>query len=138
MLIKVLLVEDSQPSRILYSRYLESLGFVPVCASDGKRGLQCLEDDPDIVAVVTDCRLPGMDGMAMAQEIRSLMGDDMPIVLYSANPPPEEARGILNRGYTAFLNAPVSRAGLGESLGRYLGMKSDFRNREARVNPVLP
>jgi CheY-like chemotaxis protein len=119
-MIKVLLVDDTPPNRILYSKYLSALGFAPICASDGLRGLACLEDNPDIAAVLSDCQMPNMEGPEMVRAIRKKYGEKMPVIVYSAFLPLAEVRKLLEQGATAFLNFPVTRENLGEYLARYL------------------
>ncbi|WP_223644244.1 response regulator [Corallococcus sp. EGB] len=66
--IKVLLVEDDGDSRELLAELLED-DFEVTTASDGEAGLRAFEDThPDVV--VTDESLPGMNGTALAQQVK--------------------------------------------------------------------
>ena len=71
---RVLLVEDEDTVRAVAQRALVRQGFDVVTASDGEEGLEALARETaaghtfDIV--VSDVVMPGMDGPAMAREIR--------------------------------------------------------------------
>ncbi|HVH43125.1 MAG TPA: response regulator [Labilithrix sp.] len=66
---RVLLVEDYEDSRVLYTEYLESLGYEVDTAADGVEALtKAREAPPDII--VLDLALPRMDGWELARELR--------------------------------------------------------------------
>ena len=67
----VLVVDDSNTMRELVSSFLRNNGFDVVTASDGRDGLQQLRNDPAIKMVVSDVNMPVMDGLAMAEKIRT-------------------------------------------------------------------
>ena len=67
----VLVVDDSNTMRELVSSFLRNNGFDVVTASDGRDGLQQLRNDPAIKLVVSDVNMPVMDGLAMAEKIRT-------------------------------------------------------------------
>lgn len=113
---KILVVEDTAPNRILMARMVETLGHIPVLASDGARALAILEDNPDISCVVTDCQMPVLDGPAMVREIRTRWGDRIPVIMYSAFIGVKDIRELLEMGATRFLNHPVNRPALAEAI----------------------
>lgn len=63
---RVLLVDDEPTILVTLQDDLEEHGFVVVIARDGLTALRLLADRP-YVAVVTDLRLPGVDGVAVVQ-----------------------------------------------------------------------
>lgn len=65
----VLIVEDDQSTRALYSEYLGRCGFRVIDAHNGNQALaKAHEMHPD--AVVTDLNVPGMDGFAFCRTLR--------------------------------------------------------------------
>lgn len=79
---QVLVVDDSSTMREIVSTFLSKNGFDVAVASDGRDGLAHLRQDPDIRLVVSDINMPNMDGLTMAQTIRTEMGDrDVRIVM---------------------------------------------------------
>ena len=71
----VLVVDDSSTMREIVSSYLQQHGFEVTLASDGRDGLLQLKADPGIKLVISDVNMPNMDGLAMAEKIRTEQGN---------------------------------------------------------------
>ncbi len=68
----VLIVDDEEMDRFLGSRIVEDAGHTPFFAGDGEVALQMYKDN-DIALVITDLRMPNMDGLRL---IRDLIAHD--------------------------------------------------------------
>lgn len=76
---RVLVVDDDADARELFSLVLSQAGFQVDDAADGFAALAKVSHVcPD--AVLTDLRMPGMDGIDLAQRIRKIHGD-VPIII---------------------------------------------------------
>jgi len=65
----VLVAEDHVPSRQLFARQLQELGYPSVLVEDGEQAWEYwLQSRPSIV--LTDCNMPRLDGYGLAQRIR--------------------------------------------------------------------
>jgi two-component system chemotaxis response regulator CheY len=71
----VLVVDDSSTMRGIVAGFLSQNGFDVAVATDGRDGLQQLGKDPGIRLVVSDVNMPNMDGLTMAEKIRTEMGN---------------------------------------------------------------
>jgi DNA-binding response OmpR family regulator len=80
--LKVLLVEDEKKLAMLLKNAIgDSFLSFNIC-SNGEEGLQAYKQlSPDII--ITDIMMPIKDGLAMAQDIRSI-NTDIPIIILSA------------------------------------------------------
>jgi CheY-like chemotaxis protein len=66
---RVLLIEDNEQNRYLATFLLDRSGYAVVAAPDGPSGIAtALAAPPDLILL--DIQLPGMDGYAVAQELR--------------------------------------------------------------------
>ncbi len=66
---KVLLIDDEEAIRRVVSIALADEGYQMLTAPDGESGLRlCQEESPHIV--ITDIRMPGMDGIEVLKEIK--------------------------------------------------------------------
>jgi len=84
----ILLVEDSQDLLELYVDVLEQMGHRVVTAGDGLDGLALARQwHPDLV--ITDWKLPRLDGVEMSKRMRdSEELQSIPILLQSSSPQP--------------------------------------------------
>lgn len=72
---QILVVDDSSTMREIVSSFLTHNGFDVAVANDGRAGLQLLQEDTDIKLVVSDINMPNMDGLTMADKIRTELGN---------------------------------------------------------------
>ena len=69
---KILIVEDDEPVRTLAARALERDGHAVETAEDGEEGLSLIRSaGGGYDLVVSDIRMPAMDGIAMAKAANS-------------------------------------------------------------------
>jgi DNA-binding response OmpR family regulator len=71
--LRVLLVEDNDAASRGLARLLEALGFEVTVRHDGTSALRTLETAPPPDFVLTDLRLPDLDGREIAQHARRLV-----------------------------------------------------------------
>jgi CheY-like chemotaxis protein len=84
-----LLVDDEASVRLLLARLAEDAGLAACAASDGEEALACLSSGCIPSVVVTDVAMPGIDGIALAREIRRRPElDGTWIVVHSGSPEP--------------------------------------------------
>ncbi|WP_043310331.1 response regulator transcription factor [Pseudomonas sp. ML96] len=100
----ILIVDDEHLIANMLGYALEDQGYRVVKAGDGQHGLELLEQEQPSL-VITDFMMPQMDGMELAQAIRSrLSAAELPILLMSG------AHGNLGRAtpelFTAVFDKP--------------------------------
>lgn len=79
----VLLVEDDRAIRYLFSQVLHNNGYFVIAAEDGATGMDIARARIQTLdAVITDSRMPGLDGRELVRQIRSLRRD-IPILVVS-------------------------------------------------------
>ena len=83
---KILIVDDSENSRLELSKLLTGAGMEVVAAAGGKAGLAAFQATKDFDLIVTDVNMPVMNGLAMIEEIRqSEAGREVPVIIVSAD-----------------------------------------------------
>ena len=92
---QILVVDDSAAIRNEVTSFLKSNGFSVESAVDGKDGLSKLKSDSAIKLVISDVNMPNMDGLTMAEKIRSELGNQSVniIMLTTENDPNMKNRG---------------------------------------------
>jgi CheY-like chemotaxis protein len=109
------LVVDDEPAILrLVAVVLRDLGCDTLTAPDGESALRMVEGEhPDVV--ISDVKLPGMDGVELARRIKSDGGKETPVLLMSAFGEPRNHPG------DAFLAKPFDIDSLVEFVGPYVG-----------------
>ena len=116
--LQVLLVEDDPDVRLGCEQALQ-LEDIPVCAVDSaEAALRHIGSDFAGV-VVSDIRLPGMDGMALLQALRQL-DPDLPVVLITGHGDVTLAVQAMKAGAHDFIEKPFSSEHLVEVARRAL------------------
>ncbi len=109
----VVIIDDDRATLELLTAYLVGTGVQVVRARDGIEGLEEIRRRRP-VAVVLDIRLPGIDGWAVLDALRSdETTRDVPVIIVSILD--EKSRGLA-RGAASYLTKPVSRDDLIEAL----------------------
>lgn len=92
---QILVVDDSSTVRNEVGDYLKNNGLNVAFAVDGLDGLAKLKADPAIKLVVCDVNMPNMDGLTMAERVRSDLNNLAVniIMLTTENSPMMKERG---------------------------------------------
>ena len=105
---RLLLVEDNELNRDALGRLLERRGFTMLQAPDGPAALAMAEQErPDLILL--DIGLPGMDGHAVAQELRRRPATRaVPIIALTAHATASDRESALQAGCDDFEVKPVA------------------------------
>ncbi|MDR2549401.1 MAG: sigma 54-interacting transcriptional regulator [Desulfobulbus sp.] len=105
---KILLVDDEADLLRLWKLRLESKNYQVAVASSGEEALATFSAfKPDVV--LTDLRMPGIDGMALFEAVRSL-NKSVPVIIITAHGSIPEAVEATRQGVFSFLTKPIEGA----------------------------
>lgn len=108
---KILIVEDDKDIREGVRILLEGEGYDVVEAENGRKGLELLSEDPDLV--ILDVMMPGMSGLKTCEEIRKV--SYVPVLFLTARSQESDKLIGLMAGGDDYLPKPFSYS---ELLGR--------------------
>ncbi|MDB5985996.1 MAG: two-component system response regulator GlrR [Nevskia sp.] len=115
---QVLLIDDDAKQLRVITLRLETEGYSVASAASGADALAQLRDvRPHLV--LTDLRMPGIDGVELLAQVQNRM-PGVPVVLLSAHGDIDDAVRALHGGAVDFLTKPVDRERLLECLQRYI------------------
>jgi CheY-like chemotaxis protein len=118
---KVMVVDDDIRNLFALSVLLRRVQVEVLSAERGRRGIELLEQTPDIDLALVDIMMPGMDGYETMRAMRRLpTGDIIPLVAYTARVDSGERERCLNAGASAYVSKPVDTAQLLGVLGEWL------------------
>ena len=108
---KILIVEDDKDIREGVRILLEGEGYDVIEAENGRKGLELLSEDPDLV--ILDVMMPGMSGLKTCEEIRKV--SYVPVLFLTARSQESDKLIGLMAGGDDYLPKPFSYS---ELLGR--------------------
>jgi DNA-binding response OmpR family regulator len=100
---KILVVDDDQPSVKMISYLLKEEGHTVSSAGDGQQALQKVQADPPDL-VIMDVMMPQMDGFEATRRIRQIM--NVPIIILSAKGETSDKVAGLQLGADDYLAKP--------------------------------
>ena len=116
---KILVVDDSATSRMIVRRCLEMAGYSDAIfleASDGALALDLLEANP-VDLIVTDLKMPRMDGRTLVKKLQSNPAtSDIPVLVVSSVAGFSEEHGVYGSNVVTAVQKPLSPAKLMHAL----------------------
>ena len=104
---RILVVDDDPLSRQFLTEAVQSLGYTVLSAQGGEEALERVaEAHPDLV--LTDLRMPGVDGLSLCQELANRWAE-LPVVVITAHGSVQTAVEAMQNGASDFLLKPTSR-----------------------------
>ncbi len=102
----ILVVDDEPNYLIVLSELLRDEDFEVFTANCGEDGLKIVKST-DLELVITDMRMPGMDGMTLLKEIKAYNAD-LPIIMITAFGEVEPAVAAMKAGAFNYLTKPFN------------------------------
>src|SRR5215203_5803657 len=102
-----LIVDDEPSVRRSLSRMLQAQGFNCFEAGSGREGLQVLDRIGDTPLIISDMRMPELDGMAFLEVVRRRFPDSS-VIMLSGMSETTTAVDCLHLGAADFLLKPIS------------------------------
>ncbi|MDE0283978.1 MAG: nitrogen regulation protein NR(I) [Gammaproteobacteria bacterium] len=101
---RVWIVDDDKSIRWVLERALIKERLDPVCFENARDLLQRLEGDkPDVI--ISDIRMPGLDGLALLEEIK-LKNPEVPVIIMTAFPDLDRVVSSFQGGAYEYLSKP--------------------------------
>ena len=139
MTARILIADDEASLRKVLSASLRKEGYDVVAAKDGDEALQLLEASESMETgepfhlLVSDVRMPGMDGMELLARVHARY-KDLPVVLLTAHGTVDMAVQALKNGAFDFVTKPYDRDELFAVLKKALEQRArDVK--ESRADP---
>ena len=103
---RILVVDDEPLVLDMVASYVDHIGFEVVKASSGQEALELLRREP-ITILVTDIKMPGMDGFELMEMVRTEF-PDIPIITMTGHGAAYTFTDVVSAGATDYIPKPFS------------------------------
>ena len=108
---------------------LKSIGIKAEWTLSGEKAIELVNEHhkrrEDYQIILLDWKLPGMNGIQVAKEIRHNLGDEVPILLISAYDWSEFESEARVAGISGFISKPLFKSTLYYALRQYMGTETE-------------
>jgi DNA-binding NtrC family response regulator len=122
----ILVVDDDAQMRAALSEAIQRLGHKAVLCDSGANAVEKLGDD-SYSLVVTDMKMPKMDGLTFLKEVRRRIGN-LPVLVITGFGTVENAVETMKEGATDYLMKPFSFDALGKTIESILSRQAMGKN----------
>ena len=104
---KILIVDDELLIRDLLYDHFASRDYQISTAESAEKAIELLGNDEDYDVVLTDIKMPGMDGLELVEHIRGTRGD-IPVIIMTGFPSMESAIEALRKRVYDYVIKPFN------------------------------
>ena len=126
----ILVVDDEEVVLKSCERVLKPAGYEVSTSTSAQRALQILGDDGRFDLVITDIKMPGMDGIEFMKKLRE-KNPDISVVLITGYPSQESIKEALALRVVDYLPKPFSPALLAETAEKAIEFRKKTRSPES-------
>ena len=116
----VLIVDDEKNYPPILSAVLEEEGYETLTAASGREALELL-DGSDVDLVLTDMKMPGMDGIELMERIK-ITNPDLPVIMMTAHGSVDKAVEAMQKGAYTYVLKPFDNARLALYVNKAISM----------------
>ncbi len=103
---RILLVDDDAAGRTALRRALQRMNYEVEAHASGAPALESLGDGSDFDLVITDIKMPGMDGLELLRRVKETSAE-LPVILITAFGTIENAVEAISKGASDYLTKPL-------------------------------
>lgn len=116
----ILIAEDDNISFTFLKLVLASHGFGVIHAENGQDAVELYKQNPGVVLILMDVKMPGMNGLEATREIRKI-SPTVPIIAQTAYALAGDSEKTLEAGCNDYVSKPITAELLMKKINQYLG-----------------
>ncbi|ADU63884.1 MAG: response regulator [Pseudodesulfovibrio sp.] len=116
MPLKILVIDDERPTLSMFKLFLDAYGFEVYTAENGDQGIE-LFCEHNMPIVLTDIKMPGMDGLEVLRRIKEI-SPKTEVIIITGHGDMDLAIKALGLDATDFINKPIQQRSLDAALKR--------------------
>ncbi len=126
---KMLVVDDDEMLCHTAVEALESIGLEAEWTLSGSKAIEMVRSHhqkrDDYQIILLDWKLPDIDGLGVARQIRKIVDMDMPLILISAYDWSDFEIEARDAGISGFISKPLFKSTLFHELRKYMGVEDE-------------
>jgi two-component system NtrC family response regulator len=130
----ILAIDDDDSLRRVVEYNLAEEGYRVITAADGRSGLEAYQRQP-VDVVLTDIRMPGMEGIELLARLKA-MQPELPVIMLTAFGTIDSAVEAMRLGAFDYLTKPFSRDQLRASVRKALEV-AELRSENRQLREVV-
>lgn len=122
---KILVIDDEKPTLSMFRLFLEAYGYNVYTAENGTEGIEIFRTEKPAI-VLTDVKMPGIDGLAVLQQIKEIAPQTAVIVItgHGDTALAEQAAAL---DAVDFISKPIKKEALDAALEKARGKLGSAR-----------
>jgi len=113
---KILVIDDEKSTLSMFRLFLSAYGYTVLTAENGKEGLRLFEQEKPSI-VLTDIKMPGVDGIEILRRIKELE-ESTEVIMITGHGDMDLAVKALDLKAADFVNKPINKQNLDSALKR--------------------
>lgn len=129
----VLAVDDDSEAVQEIIECVSGLGMTCFGACDPARALEFVENEPSVGIVITDLRMPGLNGLEFAHRLGRIPGRDIQCIMVSGHGVMKDVQRAMHENISDFLTKPLNLNDLAAALERAMNLSDMAMGRSSRT-----
>ena len=113
-MLKALIIDDEPPTLYMFNLFLDAFGYEVITAENAVSGIALFKKEKPAI-VITDIKMPGMDGLDTLKMLKSI-DPDVQVIVMTGHGDQDLMKQAMELNATAFLHKPIDRKALEEAL----------------------
>jgi YesN/AraC family two-component response regulator len=113
-MIKILVIDDEKATLSMFRLFLEAYGYLVLTAENGAEGLEIFTREKPAI-VITDIKMPGIDGLAVLQRIKDI-DPKAGVIVITGHGDDDLAQRALASHAVDFIHKPINKEALDAAL----------------------
>ena len=111
---KILVIDDEKATLSMFRLFLEAYGYVVLTAENGTQGLEIFSKEKPAL-VITDIKMPGIDGLTVLQRIKDI-DPRAGVIVITGHGDTDLAQRALESNAVDFIHKPIKKEALDAAL----------------------
>ena len=131
-MVKILVIDDEKATLAMFRLFLEAYGYLVLTAENGMEGLEIFTREKPAI-VITDIKMPGIDGLTVLQRIKDI-DPKAGVIVITGHGDADLAQQALESNAVDFIPKPIEKEALDAALKKARERLGLGRNRGDEIH----